>query len=75
MPDNPNFIYIDRRHEPHSNKVSAVGFRLNYQDRECDLDIRISPPLAGDIPERKAALDEFQRLREALDHILAEHKP
>ena len=64
---------ITNRHiEPHTNRVSRLGFHLTYQDRECELDILLSTPIAGRIPETTAALTEFQRLHDALGRILAE---
>ncbi len=67
-----NWKITDRHIEPHTNRVSRLGFRLTYQDRECELDILLSTPIAGGIPEPTAALAEFQRLHEALGRILAE---
>ena len=31
-------------------------------------------PLAGETPETEAVMEEFRRLRDALDHILSEEK-
>lgn len=63
----------ERHIEPHGDRVSAIGLRLTYPDRECDLSIRISPPLDGKTPETEAAMAELTRLRDALDHILSAH--
>ena len=63
------------RHKPlRSDAVSFIGLHLTYPDRECDLQIVPSQPLVGEIPETKAVLEEFRRLRNALDHILSVEK-
>lgn len=64
---------VRQRHiEPHTDKVSAIGLLVTYQDRESDINIVLAHPLDGKTPENEASLSEMRRLRDALNDILGE---
>jgi hypothetical protein len=66
---------VEREASLRGAEVLSIGIRLFYPDRECDLHIVPAPPLVGEIPEKEAVMDEFRRIRDALDRILSEEKP
>ena len=56
--------------QPRNDEVSSLGLNVTYQDRECDIHIFPSQPLRGQMPVNEVAMDEFRRLRDALNSIL-----
>lgn len=64
------WVFSERRMNPRSEEVSAIGIEMTYPDRECGLSIRLLTPLDGKMPEKQAGLAELARLRDALNHIL-----
>lgn len=59
-----------RRIGASAREVRALGLSVTYPDRVCDLSIQFSSPVDGKVPEAQIAMDEFRRLRDALDEIL-----
>jgi hypothetical protein len=62
---------VDRKFAPNASDVSALGLELQYSGRVCGLSIQLKPAVSVRIQETQMAMEEFRRLRDALDGVLS----
>lgn len=71
----PTFTVVNRHMPLRSDEVQSIQVQVTYPHRTADVHIVPARPLDGSTPQDQAILQEFERLRDALNHILDARKP